>query len=71
MMRYRNRRVLGRGEDPLGHALLKNPATVEKADALRDIAREAHLVGRDEHGHAFGGNRSRSGVIVIWFMSKS
>src|SRR5215210_3948555 len=47
--------VFGRGEDPLGRPLLQDGALVEEAHTVRDVAREAHLVGGDEHGHALVG----------------
>ena len=35
-----------------GWSLLQDLAGVEEADAVGDVAREAHLVRSDEHGHA-------------------
>jgi hypothetical protein len=43
------------GEDPLGPTLFEDSTCFEKADAVCDVAGEAHLVGRDEHGHPFTG----------------
>ena len=54
MIRWRNCRVRscsGRPEDPVRRALLEDPAAVEEADPRRDVAGEAHLVGRDDHRH--------------------
>ena len=58
MIRCRNSRVrgcVGLAEDPLGRTLLEDEALVEEDDAVGDVAREAHLVGGDEHRHALGG----------------
>ena len=58
MIRVRNCRVRASRrlrEDLRRRALLEDPALVEEADPVRDVAREAHLVGRDEHRHAAGG----------------
>src|SRR6266516_3670958 len=44
-----------RAEHLLGRSLLEDDAVVEEADACRDIAGEAHLVGRDHHCHSAGG----------------
>jgi hypothetical protein len=44
--------ILGGGEDPVWRALFEDPAAVEEAHAVDDVAREAHLVGGDEHGRA-------------------
>src|SRR5215211_4198662 len=41
------------GEDPLGLTLFEDSTGLEKADAVCYVAGEAHLVGRDEHGHPF------------------
>ena len=38
-------------EDRLRRPLLEDPPGVEEADAVRDVAREAHLVRRDQHRH--------------------
>jgi hypothetical protein len=32
--------------------VLEDPAIVEKADLVGDVAREAHLVSGDQHRHA-------------------
>src|SRR5215212_11424161 len=45
-------RLLRRAQDPLGRALLEDHALVEEADAVGDVPREAHLMRRDQHGHA-------------------
>src|SRR5438093_55939 len=46
------RPLLGRRtEDLLGRSLLEDHALVEEAHAARDVAREPHLVRRDEHRH--------------------
>src|SRR5215208_6013750 len=47
--------VLRGGEDTLGLTLFEDSAGFEKADAVCDVAGEAHLVGCDEHGHPFTG----------------
>src|SRR5215210_435537 len=47
--------VFGGGEDPLRRTLLQDAALVEEAHPVGDVAREAHLVGRYEHGHALVG----------------
>ena len=39
-------------ENLLGRPLLEHPAAVEEAHPVGDLAREAHLVRGDEHGHA-------------------
>ena len=44
--------LVGLGEDLGRRPLLEDPARVEEADAVRDVAGEAHLVGRDDHRHA-------------------
>ena len=46
--------LLGVGEDPGRRPLLEDPARVEEADAVGDVAGERHLVGRDHHRHARG-----------------
>src|SRR5919112_3533027 len=46
---------LRRAEDLLGRPLLEDHAGVEEANAVRDVAREAHLVRCDQHRHAAGG----------------
>src|SRR5262249_15899077 len=43
------------GEDLLRRALLEDHARVEKADAVGDVPREAHLVCCDQHRHSAGG----------------
>ncbi len=43
--------LAGLREHPGGRPLLQDPALVEEADAVRDVAGEAHLVGRDQHRH--------------------
>ncbi len=48
-------RLDGVGEDLLGWAGLGDDAAVEEADPVRDLAGEAHLVGRDDHRHAAAG----------------
>src|SRR5262245_45666018 len=48
-------RLARRAEDLLGRPFLEDDAGVEEADAVRDVPREAHLVCRDEHRHALGG----------------
>ena len=58
MMRPRNWRVRGcSGEVKIlsGGPCFEDPASVEEADAVCDIAGETHLVGGYEHGHAFAG----------------
>src|SRR6185437_1436536 len=40
-----------RSEDLLGRPLLEDPALVQEADAMRNVAREPHLVRRDQHRH--------------------
>src|SRR6476659_10712397 len=44
-------RLARRAEDLGGRALLEDDALVEEADAARDVAGKAHLVGGDEHRH--------------------
>src|SRR5882724_13100282 len=39
-------------EDLLGRADLEDRALVQEDDAVGDLAREAHLVRRDQHRHA-------------------
>src|SRR5574337_2154703 len=39
-----------RGKDAVGRALLDDAALVEEADAVRNLARKAHLVGDEQHG---------------------
>src|SRR5438046_51703 len=41
-----------RGKHLVGTAVLINRTVVEEEDAVRDLAREAHLVGDDDHGGA-------------------
>ena len=58
MIRCRNSRVrgcVGLAEDPVRRTLLEDEALVEEDDAVGDVAREAHLVGGDEHRHPLGG----------------
>ena len=58
MTRWRNCRVRSsRGSLNIsaGGADLEDPAGVEEADPVRDVAREAHLVGRDDHRHPVAG----------------
>lgn len=45
-------RVLGIGEKFLGLVLLNDVAAVHEQHAGADLARKAHLVGHDDHGHA-------------------
>jgi putative glutamine amidotransferase len=45
----------GLREDLLRQPLLEDAAAVEEAHAVRDVAREPHLVGGDQHRHATGG----------------
>ena len=45
-------RLLRRAEDPLGRAALEHAALVQEAHLVGDVAREAHLVGGDDHRHA-------------------
>ena len=42
-------------EDLLRRSLLEDHAAVQEADARGDLPGEGHLVGRDDHGHAAGG----------------
>ena len=51
-------RLARRTEDLLGRPLLEDHSVVEEAHALRDVAGEAHLVGRDQHRHSLGGELS-------------
>src|SRR6188768_2638306 len=44
-------RLVRAREDLLRWALLEDHALVEEADAVGDVARERHLVGRDHHRH--------------------
>src|SRR6266481_3243500 len=44
-------RLARRREDLLGRPLFQDHPRVEEADAVRDLAREAHLMGRDHHRH--------------------
>src|SRR5215217_8660861 len=44
-------RVFRGSEDLLGLTLFEDSTGFEEADAVCDVAGEAHLVGRDEHGH--------------------
>src|SRR5436190_9939815 len=48
-------RLTRRAEDRLRRSLLEDHTAVEKADAVGDVAREAHLVRGDDHRHAAGG----------------
>src|SRR5262245_39010504 len=48
-------RLARRAEDLIGRPLLEDDAGVEKADAVRHVPCEPHLVRRDEHGHALAG----------------
>ena len=41
----------GRAEDLLGRTFLQDLPGVQEADPAGDVAREAHLVGGDQHGH--------------------
>src|SRR2546425_10944826 len=41
-----------RGEDLLRRALLEDPALVQEADPVGDVAREAHLMRGDQHRHS-------------------
>ncbi len=55
MMRCRNcarPRLARRREDPIRRPLLEDLTVVQEEDARGDVAREAHLVGGDDHGHA-------------------
>ena len=55
MMLLRNARVRGSlriAEELARRALLEDHAGVEEADLGRDLAREVHLVRRDDHRHA-------------------
>jgi len=45
--------ALGSAEDDSRGAVLFNLAVVEKYDAIRHLARKAHLMGHDEHRCAF------------------
>src|SRR5439155_11780600 len=45
-------RLARRRENLFGSALLENAAGVEEADLVGDLARETHLVRRDDHRHA-------------------
>ena len=54
-MRWRNWRVRssrGAPKSCSGGPFLEDPARVEEADAVGDVAGEAHLVRRDQHRHA-------------------
>ena len=42
-------------EDPLGRACLVHHAALEEAHLRGDVAREAHLVGGHQDGHAVAG----------------
>ena len=42
------------GKELVGRALLGDDALVHKDDLVGDVAREGHLVGDDDHGHAVG-----------------
>ena len=57
MIRWRNWRVrgsVGSEKSALGRTLLDDRPGVEEADPVGDLAREAHLVRRDDHRHAAG-----------------
>ena len=45
---------LGRGEDPRRVAALDDQPVVQEADLVGDLARERHLVRRDDHRHPLG-----------------
>ena len=54
MTRCRNcarARLRWRAEDLRRRPLLEDQALVEEADPIGDVAREPHLVGRDDHRH--------------------
>ena len=56
-IRWRNcfvRSSRGALEELLGSPCLEDPPCVEEADPMGDVAREAHLVRRDQHRHAAG-----------------
>ena len=56
-IRWRNWRVRSSRGDPkmaLRRPLLEDAPLVEEADAVRDVAGEAHLVRRDQHRHPAG-----------------
>ena len=57
MMLRRNVRVrslCGSREELVGRALFFDLTRVEEHDLARHVVGETHLVGRDEHRHAFG-----------------
>src|SRR5215217_6831967 len=57
-------RMFRGGEDPLGRTLFEDSACFEEAYAVCDVAGEAHLVGRDKHGHPFTGQLPDDGEYL-------
>src|SRR5919112_5848313 len=47
-------RLLRRAEDLLGRPLLEDHSGIQETDAVRDVAREAHLMRGDQHRHPAG-----------------
>ena len=55
LQEFQGSRLRRFAEDPFRRPLLDDEAVIQEHDAIGDLAREAHLVGGDDHRHPFGG----------------